>query len=92
MTNEERFRYYLIRAEQVQQRIENIEQTTQAKFEADPTRNQGHGALKDTTDDLGKNYVYRGLVGRRTMYQAYVQMYGLAAILDALGARNGKDG
>lgn len=88
MTNEERFRYFLIRAEQVQLRIEKMEEEVLARYQADPTRNQGQGPWAETSNELNKDQRYRGMVNRRTAYQAQVQMYGLGAILDALEAGN----
>jgi hypothetical protein len=88
MTNEERFRYFLIRAEQVQLRIEKMEEEVLARYQADPTRNQGQGPWAEASKELDKDQGYRGMVNRRTAYQEQAHMYGLGAILDALQAGN----
>lgn len=87
MTNTEKFRYFLSKAEWIQDKIEKMEDEVLARYKADPTRNQGQGPWADASKELDSDHRYRGMVNRRTAYQAQAQMYGLGAILDVLTQR-----
>lgn len=87
LTNEEMFRYLLAKAEWIQGRIEKMEEEVLERYKSDPTRNQGQGPWAEASKELDSDQRYRGMVNRRTAYQAQAHMYGLAAILDALTSK-----
>lgn len=83
MNNRQKMEHHLHRAEVVQQQVEMTEERALARAQQDP-RNVGQGALYVAGRDLDTDMGYRALVAKRNAHEVQAQMYGIAAILEAI--------